>query len=120
MLLNAALGRPDDSSQLLAELGLKLEYFDRIIRMGQQARGQCTEDDAKNARGTQDYLSRVRELRFVLRTELAWKRYDPKQSPLIVNPEKNMGIGVLLGDARTGPERVKSNETFVRLCALLC
>ncbi|MFI9274846.1 hypothetical protein ACIGXM_29655 [Kitasatospora sp. NPDC052896] len=102
MLLNAALGNPNDSARLLADMGLRPEYFDRAIRMGERSREQCTKDDAKNAPGTQDYLTRVRELRFTLRTELNWKRYDPKQAPLIVNPDKTIGIGVLLGDARTG------------------
>ncbi|MEV4613488.1 hypothetical protein AB0K43_12930 [Kitasatospora sp. NPDC049258] len=102
MLLNAALGTPDDSGRLLADMGLRPEYFDRAVRIGERSREQCTNDDAKNARGTQDYLTRVRELRFLLRTELGWKRYDPKQAPLIVNPDKTIAIGVLLGDARTG------------------
>ncbi|MFJ6141729.1 hypothetical protein [Kitasatospora sp. NPDC092286] len=102
MLLNAALGNPDDSTRLLADMGLRPEYFDRVVRMGERSREQCTSDDPKNARGTQDYLARVRELRFQLRTEEGWKRYDPQQAPLIVNPDKTIGIGVLLGDARTG------------------
>ncbi|MFF2044047.1 hypothetical protein ACFVVX_26870 [Kitasatospora sp. NPDC058170] len=102
MLLNAARGNPDDSTRLLADMGLSPEYFDRVVRTGERSREQCTKDDPKNARGTQDYLARVRELRFLLRTELGWKRYDPKQAPLIVNPDKTIAIGVLLGDARTG------------------
>jgi hypothetical protein len=86
----------------LAELGLRYEYFERLISEGEEARASATEDDANNAAGTLDYFARVRTLRHLLRTEEHWKRYDPKQSPLSVNPDKTMAIGVLLGDARTG------------------
>ncbi|MGW7264361.1 hypothetical protein [Streptomyces sp. NPDC054842] len=100
-----AWARPDESGGhevQLAELGLKYEYFERLISEGEEARAGATEDDAANAAGTFDYFARVRTLRYLLRTEEGWKRYDPKQSPLTVNPAKTMAIGVLLGDARTG------------------
>ncbi|GAA3499061.1 hypothetical protein GCM10019016_061640 [Streptomyces prasinosporus] len=100
-----AWARPDERGShevQLAELGLKYEYFERLISEGEEARAGATEDDAKNAAGTFDYFARVRTLRYLLRTEAQWKGYDPKQSPLTVNPDKTMAIGVLLGDARTG------------------
>ncbi|MGQ4414815.1 hypothetical protein ACN6LA_005222 [Streptomyces sp. SAS_269] len=100
-----AWARPDERGGHeveLAELGLKYEYFERLISEGEEARAGATEDDANNAAGTLDYFARVRTLRYLLRTEEHWKRYDPKQSPLSVNPDKTMAIGVLLGDARTG------------------
>ncbi|MEU2964279.1 hypothetical protein ABZ687_04790 [Streptomyces ardesiacus] len=100
-----AWARPDERGShevQLAELGLKYEYFERLISEGEEARAGATEDDAKNAAGTFDYFARVRTLRYLLRTEEQWKGYDPKQSPLTVNPDKTMAIGVLLGDARTG------------------
>ncbi|WP_329013084.1 hypothetical protein [Streptomyces sp. NBC_01601] len=100
-----AWARPDERGGYevqLAELGLKYEYFERLISEGEEARAGATLDDAVNAAGTFDYFARVRTLRYLLRTEEGWKRYDPKQSPLTVNPDKSMAIGVLLGDARTG------------------
>ncbi|MFE1255826.1 hypothetical protein [Streptomyces fungicidicus] len=87
----------------LGDLGLRWEYLEQTLRMSEQARrASKTKDDAKNAPGSQDYFTRVRELRYTLRTELQWEPYDPLQAPLIVNPDKTVGIGVLLGDARTG------------------
>ncbi|WP_336323302.1 hypothetical protein [Streptomyces lavendofoliae] len=87
----------------LADLGLRWKYIEQTLRMSEQARRTGkTKDDAKNAPGSQDYFTRVRELRYSLRTELDWEPYDPLQAPLIVNPDKTVGIGVLLGDARTG------------------
>ncbi|MFC6065082.1 hypothetical protein [Streptomyces ochraceiscleroticus] len=91
-----------DHIQQLAELGLKHEYFDLAIRLGEEARDGATKDDPKNAPGTLDYFTRVRTLREALRTQERWRRYDPKQAPLIVNRDKTIAVGVLLGDARTG------------------
>ncbi|RSS89974.1 hypothetical protein EF903_13200 [Streptomyces sp. WAC05292] len=104
-MIGNSWARPDEHGghdEQLAKLGLKYEYFEQLIREGEEARAAATKDDANNAAGTFDYFARVRTLRNLLRTEEQWHRYDPKQSPLTVNPDKTMGIGVLLGDARTG------------------
>lgn len=104
-MIGNSWARPDEHGgheEQLAELGLKYEYFEQLVREGEEARAAATKDDANNAAGTFDYFARVRTLRHLLRTEQHWHRYDPKQSPLIVNPDKSMAIGVLLGDARTG------------------
>ncbi|MGX5188313.1 hypothetical protein ACWKT5_37870 [Streptomyces avermitilis] len=96
-------GQPGGYESQLATLGLSWKYLEPGLRMSEQARrAGKTKDDAKNAPGSQDYFTRVRELRYTLRTELGWEPYDPLQAPLIVNPGKTVGIGVLLGDARTG------------------
>ena len=96
-------GEPGGYESELATLGLRWEYLEPGLRMSEQARrAGKTKDDAKNAPGSQDYFTRIRELRYTLRTELGWIPYDPLQAPLIVNPDKTIGIGVLLGDARTG------------------
>ncbi|WP_326737075.1 hypothetical protein [Streptomyces sp. NBC_01022] len=96
-------GEPEGYETQLATLGLEFKYFDQILRMSEQSRRDgMTKDDAKNAPGSQDYFTRVRELRYTLRTELGWHPYDPLQAPLIVNENKTVGIGVLLGDHRTG------------------
>ncbi|MET7766786.1 hypothetical protein ABZS71_34200 [Streptomyces sp. NPDC005393] len=101
--LSLPIGEPDGYTSQLSALGLRWEYFEQTLRMSEQARRNGkTKDDAKNAPGSQDYFTRVRELRYSLRTELEWKPYDPLQAPLIVSPDKTVGIGVLLGDARTG------------------
>ncbi|MFP8943840.1 hypothetical protein ACLIYM_20725 [Streptomyces fenghuangensis] len=104
-MIGSFAARPDERDNheaQLAQLGLKHQYFDRLIREGEEARSTATKDDAKNAPGTFDYFARVRTLRELLRTEQGWLLYDPKQSPLIVNPDKTVAVGVLLGDARTG------------------
>ncbi|MCX5398166.1 hypothetical protein [Streptomyces sp. NBC_00102] len=104
-MIENAWARPDERGDYevqLDQLGLRYVYFERLISEGEEARAGATKDDATNAAGTLDYLARVRTLRYLLRTEESWKRYDPKQSPLTVNPAKTMAIGVLLGDARTG------------------
>jgi hypothetical protein len=101
---NLAIRPADDGGHdaQLAELGLKYQYFESSILEGEEARSGATPDDANNAPGTLDYFARVRTLRERLRREEQWHRHDPRQSPLIVNPEKTVAIGVLLGDARTG------------------
>ncbi|MEU6421114.1 hypothetical protein [Streptomyces spiralis] len=96
-------GKPTGYEAQLAALGLQWEHFETTLRVSEQARRSGkTKDDAKNAPGSQDYFTRVRELRRALRTELGWHPYDPLQAPLVVNPDKTIGIGVLLGDARAG------------------
>ncbi|MGW2700808.1 hypothetical protein [Streptomyces sp. NPDC001340] len=102
-ILTVPSGQPEGYEAQLAALGLQAAHFEGALQMSEQARRRAkTKDDAKNAPGSQDYFTRVRELRYALRTELGWHPYDPLQAPLIVNPDKTIGIGVLLGDARTG------------------
>ena len=97
-----ALSRPGDPRDQLAALRLEERYFAAAVRAGEEARRSATRNDPKNAPGTLDYFARMRTLREVLILEEGWRRLDHNQSPLIVNPERTMAIGVLLGDARTG------------------
>jgi hypothetical protein len=101
--LHQPSGESPKYEEQLAQLGLKWDYLDVTLKKSEQARRDgTTKDDAKNAPGSQDYFTRIRELRRTLRTELGWHPYNPMQAPLIVNHEKTVGIGVLLGDYRTG------------------
>lgn len=92
----------EDHVAQLAALDLKPEYFFDALRAGEQARRLCTENDPKSAAGSDDYFRRVRVLRDGLINKVGWKRADLDGLPLVINPERTMAIGVLLGDYRTG------------------
>ncbi|MEV1167415.1 hypothetical protein [Nonomuraea sp. NPDC049784] len=93
----------DPAAQLLRLGGLKIQYFHDAIRAGEGDRRACTSDDPKNAPGSRDYFARMRTLRQRLRKELQWKPFDLSNLlPLVVNPDKTLAIGVVLGDAYTG------------------
>jgi hypothetical protein len=92
----------DDYKAQLAALGLKIDYFFDALRAGEEARRLCTENDPKSAAGTYDYFRRVRQLRYGLADGEEWKRADVDGLPLIVNPERTIALGVLLGDHKTG------------------
>jgi len=94
-------GSPDHVNQLAA-LGLRLDYFQDALRAGEQARRLVTANDPKAAAGTDDYFRRVRVLRDRLIEEEKWLRSDLDGLPLVVNPERTLAIGVLLGDRKTG------------------
>jgi hypothetical protein len=95
------LGAPDHVAQL-AGLGLRLEYFQDALLAGEQARRSVTENDPKNAAGSQDYFRRMRVLRERLIAAAGYKRADLDGLPLVMNPYKSVAIGVLLGDHQTG------------------
>lgn len=95
--------RPEDhQSQLAALGGLKPEYFYNALRAGEQARRLVTKNDPRTAGGTDDYFKRVRVLREQLIEALHWARGELDGLPLVVNPDRTMAIGVLLGDHQTG------------------
>lgn len=91
-----------DHETHLAALGLKLEYFYDAIRGGEHARRLITKNDPRSAAGTDDYYKRVRVLRERLIKEEGWSRGELDGSPLVVNPDATLAIGVLLGDHQTG------------------
>lgn len=81
---------------------MKLEYFYDALRAGEQARRLVTKNDPPNAGGTEDYFKRVRVLRERLIETVHWKRGEIDGLPLVVNQDRTMAIGVLLGDHKTG------------------
>jgi hypothetical protein len=96
------LAGSDDHVAQLAALGLRLEHFHDALRAGEQARRLITWNDPISAAGTDDYFRRVRVLRERLITEVKWERADLDGLPLVINPQRTMAIGVLLGDHKTG------------------
>lgn len=93
---------PPNCAEQLAALGLRLGYLHDALRGGEEARRLMTRNDPRNASGTVDYFRRMRVLRERLISEEAWRRTEVNQLPLVVNPDKTLAIGVLLGDYRTG------------------
>ncbi|MBC6457748.1 hypothetical protein [Actinomadura sp. HBU206391] len=96
---------PGEDPQVLLRMldpGLQVKHLHDAIRAGEADRRTSTRDDPANAPGTRDYFLRVRTLRQVLRKDLGWRRYDVNGLPLVINPDKTVGIGVAQGDAGTG------------------
>ncbi|GAA1959357.1 hypothetical protein [Catenulispora subtropica] len=91
-------GNPDE--QLFA-LGLGKEDLLKAISAGEDARARATPNHPITTAGQLDYQERVFTLREVL-FKRGWKRLDHRGSPLVVNPDRTIAIGVLLGDHRTG------------------
>jgi hypothetical protein len=91
---------PDERLDALA--GLTIKYFHEAIQVGEAERRTSTPDDPPNAGGSRDYFGRVRRLRETLRSDKGWKRYNLNGLPLVVNEDKTMAIGVVVGDAQTG------------------
>jgi hypothetical protein len=98
----AASAGADDYEAQLAKLGLRVDYLHDAVRGGEEVRRLVTANDPRNAAGTMDYYRRVRVLRDRLINEEGWRRAEVNQLPLVVNPDKTLAIGVLLGDYRTG------------------
>lgn len=94
-------GATDHVAQLAA-LRLRLEYFHDALHAGEQARRLVTANDPRNAAGTDDYFRRVRVLRERLIAAVKWDRAELDGLPLVINPQRTMAIGVLLGDHQTG------------------
>jgi hypothetical protein len=96
------LSSPGDPESQLAAFGLKMEYFYDALRAGEQARRLITRNHPSNAAGTEDYFNRVFVLRERLIELVHWARGELDGLPLVVNPDRTMAIGVLLGDHQTG------------------
>ncbi len=102
-LVTQALPNPnDDCEKQLAVLGIQLDQLLDALRAGEEARRLTTANDPRNAAGTVDYFRRIRVLRERKIAEDAWARLDLNLLPLVVNPARTVGVGVLLGDYRTG------------------
>ena len=97
----ASPGAADHAAQL-AKLGLQVDYFHHAVRGGEEVRRLVTQNDPRNAAGTVDYYRRIRVLRERLINDQGWKRAEVNQLPLVVNSDKTLAIGVLLGNYQTG------------------
>lgn len=92
----------DDCEEQLAKLGVKLDQLHDALRAGEEARRLTTGNDPRNAGGTVDYFRRIRVLRERKIADDGWARLDLNMLPLVVNPDRTVAIGVLLGDYLTG------------------
>ena len=86
----------------LARLGLREVYLRDVVEVGERERRRATVNDPPNAGATFDYFARVRTLRERLIEREGWQRWQFWQSPLVINPDHTVAVGVLLGDGRTG------------------
>jgi hypothetical protein len=103
--VTTAFSVPDpggDADSQLAALGLRATYFHDAIRAGEAPRRRVTPNHPVNTAGSYDYAERVATLREILFVEAGWNRLDINQVALTVNPARDMAIGVMQGDARTG------------------
>lgn len=100
----AGQGPPPCSGEVvrrLAELGLTWEQLWRVIAAGIRARHDTNRFAPLPAAGLRDWIARVETLRRQLAGE-GWNLVNNHRIPLTVNPERSVGVGVLLGDESTG------------------
>lgn len=98
-----------EAERRLVELGLKIEYVDDSVRAGADARSSKNDFEPQSAPGLKDWIARVGKLRerVVSDTE-SWCYADPRNVPLVYEPETQIALGVLLGDRNTGSVKPES------------
>lgn len=102
-MAQALLASPyGDYEDQLASMGLRSEYLYHAIEADEQERRLVTANDPPEAGGMRGYYSRVRTIREDLILHEGWKRASLNGLPLVVNPDRTIAIGVLLGDHKTG------------------
>jgi hypothetical protein len=98
-----------DAERRLQALGLKLEYIDDAVRAGADARASKNDFEPQSAPGLKDWIARVGKLRERVVSDTAgWYYADPRNVPLVYEPEEQIALGVLLGDRNTGSEKPES------------
>lgn len=101
----AYIGRcPEESPQVkaaLAELGLTWPHLWQAIRDGEEQRQTATSHEPNPAGGLKDWIARVGTLRRTLAAR-DWQPINDYQIPLSISPDGATGVGVLLGDEKTG------------------
>ncbi|GGI68960.1 hypothetical protein GCM10011581_02480 [Saccharopolyspora subtropica] len=97
-----------DAERRLQELGLELEYVDKAIRAGVEARASKNDFEPPSAPGLKDWIARVGKLRELVVSGADWYYADPYNVPLVYEPTKQIALGVLLGDRNTGRDKPKS------------
>lgn len=102
-MAQAVLASPyGDYEDQLASMGLRSEYLYHAIEADEQERRLVTANDPPEAGGMRGYYIRVRTIREDLILREGWKRASLNGLPLVVNPDRTIAIGVLLGDHKTG------------------
>ncbi|MBD2892686.1 hypothetical protein amrb99_15980 [Actinomadura sp. RB99] len=97
---------PDESTQVkaaLAALGLAWPELWQAIRDGEEQRQTANRYQPRSAGGLKDWIARVGTLRETLDGR-DWRYVDDYQIPLSINPHNTLGVGVLLGNEKTGQE----------------
>jgi hypothetical protein len=96
------VSRPDDVTVRLAEIGgLTRDVLVEAALLGEQARRNCTMNDAVTAPGMMAYYARVRGLRDQLCPK-GWKGKCDRGSEKVISPDKQHAIVVSSGDENTG------------------
>lgn len=102
MALSLAASVPDDVHSQLSALGTKLEYLHPALHAGEAARRTATPNHPANAAGTRAYQEHVRVVREAHIRNEGWKRLLHDHLELVYNQDKNVAIGVMIGDSATG------------------
>ncbi|MEJ3742847.1 hypothetical protein WEI85_06130 [Actinomycetes bacterium KLBMP 9797] len=89
------------SADRLAELGLKPEMLDHVLRGADAEARTYTELDPPNMQGMARYSRTVRLLREQL-LPLGWSFDNPRNLARTVSPDRRVAIIATLGDAATG------------------
>lgn len=94
---------PGHTERRLAALGVFWPQLWSAIKAGEEARQTAIEEEPTVSGGIKDWIARVGTLRSLLVAE-GWTLLNNYQIPLVVNPDRTIAIGVLLGDEDTaGP-----------------
>lgn len=92
---------PQDVETTLDKLGLNVSELQDAAKANFLAQASCTANDAPTAAGFIGWNASVKTLRESLITR-GWENKDIKNSPRIVNTDKNISIMVATGDDATG------------------
>jgi hypothetical protein len=82
-------------------MGLSIEALAAAVRMGQDARSSCTENDPPSETGLHGWGRTVRGLRENARP-LGWTRFHDGRIHGVINADGTIVIAVSTGDAATG------------------
>lgn len=93
--------QPGDVADRLARLGLTAEEIREAVRLGDEARQSCTDNDPASAPGLLGWIRTVRGVRDVLGAKGWSKRYE-EGIELAISPDGSVAIAVATGDQGTG------------------
>jgi len=96
------LSEGPDAESRLRELDLDLEGLVSVVRQGEYARMEATDNDPQNAAGTDAYRYRVRGLRDVYRPTGKWDKGVDSGLELLVSVDGKRRVVTRGGDAGVG------------------
>ncbi|MDQ8706725.1 hypothetical protein RCO28_30260 [Streptomyces sp. LHD-70] len=116
MVLPLAAPHLDDDGvhAQLASLGTKLEYLLPALHAGEAARRTAAPNHPSNTAGTRAYQEHVRVIREEHIRHEGWQRLIHDHLELVCNPDHNLAIGVMVGDAATGNPRLHATNLHRR------